>query len=405
MYKTLYSEHSSLFLKTTLSKPETPTKWSLLYRGDYRTKARMAYSSANKEAPPPAKPQDSKLSWETSTRLDTQAVVTVPYSGFYSISFGHANKIHCQRRKVNTKRKLFGQGDEHKPKQSEAPPAATETLSMTHHLVIKQGHVPAKRNDCGDDTVNVKKLDNSPKFPLPWQETDGNQQLLDPSSVFLGKIVWIDRHCQLTICPIQQQENQPNPPTTSTASLADSETANKGTGNDNGNPLYWYVRLFAVPRARPETTEPRKPWACAICGRAFPTAFGVSQHQDVAHHEEIHKMSESSSSSIWTTPLSVVYDDDYLAVVNKPQGMAVMGDGEGKTLQRSSLLLALLPPGSTQRRPEWPAPKTDNGTATRRTDKDDEHEKLDSFLGKPRLVHRLDAATGGLLVIGTLCTA
>ncbi|CAB9501215.1 pseudouridine synthase C [Seminavis robusta] len=87
-------------------------------------------------------------------------------------------------------------------------------------------------------------------------------------------------------------------------------------------------------------------------------------------------------------PLKIIYQDAYMAVIDKPQGLAVMGDNAGKSLLRSDLLLAL----SSVESPWTTCGKT---TPTTQPQQASNHQ----FLTKPVPVHRLDAATGGLLVI------
>ena len=97
---------------------------------------------------------------------------------------------------------------------------------------------------------------------------------------------------------------------------------------------------------------------CIVCSTCFRTFAQVQSAQ--THYNDHHK----ELSPAWRQPLTIVYQDDDMAVVDKPQGISVQG-GNGKTLQRSDLLLPLAGP--------------------------DER--------KPIIVHRLDAATGGLLVV------
>jgi RluA family pseudouridine synthase len=98
---------------------------------------------------------------------------------------------------------------------------------------------------------------------------------------------------------------------------------------------------------------------CATCYRLFASPRSIQQHI-----ESTHKISDPLS--IWNRPLKVLYEDKHLAVVDKPQGMAVMGDSP--SLCKSDLLLALAGYGN-------------------------------DALNKPVPAHRLDAPTGGLLVV------
>jgi 23S rRNA pseudouridine1911/1915/1917 synthase len=105
---------------------------------------------------------------------------------------------------------------------------------------------------------------------------------------------------------------------------------------------------------------------CSTCARSF-----TSVHAILCHAREAHK--PVSHSPIWNKPLHAAFQDDYMVVVEKPQGMAVMG--ASPSLCRSDLLMPFKGKGSP----------------------DD--------LSKPRPVHRLDAATGGLLVVAKTRTA
>jgi 23S rRNA pseudouridine1911/1915/1917 synthase len=99
---------------------------------------------------------------------------------------------------------------------------------------------------------------------------------------------------------------------------------------------------------------------CSTCALSF-----TSVHAILCHARDAHK--PVSHSPLWDKPLQVAFQDDSMVVVEKPQGMAVMG--ASPSLCRSDLLMPF------------------KGKAS----PDD--------LSKPRPVHRLDAATGGLLVV------
>jgi RluA family pseudouridine synthase len=95
---------------------------------------------------------------------------------------------------------------------------------------------------------------------------------------------------------------------------------------------------------------------CALCSRTFASVQCVQRH---AHYHRTLREKDS------IMPLSVVYHDAEMIVIDKPQGIAVQGGGSGKTLQRS----------------DWLLPLAENGRK------------------KPICVHRLDAPTGGLLML------
>ena len=108
----------------------------------------------------------------------------------------------------------------------------------------------------------------------------------------------------------------------------------------------------------------KKTVVCAECCKTYASLKAVTTH--------IHNQHAATPlDPMWTTPLPVVYQDNSIAVIIKPQGMPVMGDKQ--TLGRSDLLLALR--NSSQSADDDPA------------------------LSKPRVAHRLDAATGGLVLV------
>ena len=133
----------------------------------------------------------------------------------------------------------------------------------------------------------------------------------------------------------------------------------------------------------------RKTLLCAHCTRSFVKLSDAHCHLQTQHairsgeSTRSHGFSQDPLSSLlWTRPLEVVYDDDFLAVVIKPQGMPVMG--ASPSLVRSDLLLPL--------KPREYATKSDRTFSWR-------DGTVDLLLTKPRPVHRLDSATGGLLVV------
>jgi 23S rRNA-/tRNA-specific pseudouridylate synthase len=95
---------------------------------------------------------------------------------------------------------------------------------------------------------------------------------------------------------------------------------------------------------------------------------------------------------VWTRPLEVVHCDGSVAVVVKPRGMPVMG--AKPSLVRSNLLDALLTMNNT---------KQEGGESESSSDRGERHDHRP--LRKPRPVHRLDAGTGGLLVVAKTAEA
>ena len=117
--------------------------------------------------------------------------------------------------------------------------------------------------------------------------------------------------------------------------------------------------LFLQFKGGKDEYHTKKSLICSECCRMFSSMHSVQDHI-----EAMHKHVEPNS--IWAQPLKVIYQDECLVVIDKPQGMPVMGDKP--TLFRSNLLLALV-------------------------------GKSKDALKKPVHVHRLDAPTGGLLVL------
>ena len=132
------------------------------------------------------------------------------------------------------------------------------------------------------------------------------------------------------------------------------------SGQCNNHTIQWRLILQSWTTLPKESNgklfDQPKCIICAACRKTFASVARVETHIQAVHRN-------IDTTSIWHTPLNVLYQDDDLAVIDKPQGISVMGD-DGMTLQKSDLLLSLA-----------------NGTC------------------KPIPVHRLDAMTGGLLVI------
>lgn len=220
---------------------------------------------------------------------------------------------------------------------------------------------------------------------------------------------------------------------------------------------------------------------CTHCQRSFKFVHGAMCHAKDSHRRPLtaattkggrtmstktnHQKLNGMEDSMWTTPLKVIYDDEYMVVIDKPQGMPVMG--ASPSLCRSDLLMAFVPSPTTTTTTTNNATKTSKSnsatskctsttkgkklttetsmatkiTATnvvdstivdsaaldgKTNDEDNTHDdrntniadkqvrKYDNdmtvtttvptptrkeFLKKPIPVHRLDAATGGLLII------
>ena len=118
----------------------------------------------------------------------------------------------------------------------------------------------------------------------------------------------------------------------------------------------------------------KKPLLCSVCSRKFPNIDSIYKHCIIAHIDTIaikgtQEYIDLVGPPIIRKPLLAAFEDDHLVIVVKHQGLIVQG---GKwTLGKSDLLMPF-----------------------RCKDKN-----ITDALSKPRAVHRLDGATGGLLVV------
>lgn len=80
----------------------------------------------------------------------------------------------------------------------------------------------------------------------------------------------------------------------------------------------------------------KKPILCTVCGRKFSTALSVQHHIASAHLSSLSKTSNLVAPKIFCKPLIVLFENDEVVVVIKPQGMPVQGDKW--TLGKSDLL-------------------------------------------------------------------
>ena len=173
---------------------------------------------------------------------------------------------------------------------------------------------------------------NSDKALLSLPRQEGKDKV---SSIEIGALVYLDRSSNVTV---------------SLRSSCDLHA-------DHTPPFDWC--LFLQYKGERDKYTPKKTLMCAECARMFSSLHAIQ-----SHIETMHRVPDPSS--IWNIPLKVIYEDKFLAIVDKPQGMAVMG--ERPSLCRSDLLQALV-------------------------------GKSDDAMTKPVHIHRLDAPTGGLLVL------
>jgi hypothetical protein len=91
----------------------------------------------------------------------------------------------------------------------------------------------------------------------------------------------------------------------------------------------------------PKMTK-KKPFACGLCARRFPSTRSVHQHLLSGHimttENDVTQL--HTGPALLRKPLKVVYDNSVMAIVMKPQGVSVMG--ARWTLSRSDLFLPLM---------------------------------------------------------------
>lgn len=317
-------------------------------------------------------------------------------------------------------------------------PLTHERTQLEHHPSTLKG-----RRRKNDDTLQ------SPSHEDPIPLCDWN----------VGKLIYLSEGCELSVValdgrnndfmrpdPAQQRPDNndddefepqwcilrhPSPPTATAAALTrrrhmddDSHFAAAAAAAVDPPPsVGTLLSLEATP----------KPLFCRLCLKSFSTVRGATSHVQEMHikrqgrrqpeqyqqedelqcptslkrsRDEIielcgHCASNSKDPSgtgssaipfeprgfgsppdLYTRPLHVVFQDAHMAVVVKPQGMPVMGSKP--SLLRSDLLMAV------QCTPLEQTAVVNAGCS---------NGEEDSALGKPRPVHRLDSATGGLLVV------
>lgn len=106
-------------------------------------------------------------------------------------------------------------------------------------------------------------------------------------------------------------------------------------------------------------------------------------------------MTLSKDDDMYHKPLNIIYQDQYMIIIDKPQGMAVMG--AKPSLYRSNLLSALLLNSNNTYEINNDHRRNSNNNST--MDKTVVPPVVDIIHKKPIPGHRLDRATGGLLVL------
>ena len=156
----------------------------------------------------------------------------------------------------------------------------------------------------------------------------------------------------------------------------------------------------------------KKPFVCGGCEKRFASPKAVSDHYHKMHQAKHNRQNTTKNNpmgadteSCLPKTLAVIYQDNSMAVIDKPQGVAVMGNGP-LGLVRSNLFLPLTVPPQDREMVEVPTTPIQNDDDDSATANDIAEEATSTtcrprykYLGKPRVVHRLDAATGGILVL------
>ncbi|KAK9790323.1 hypothetical protein WJX73_005908 [Symbiochloris irregularis] len=150
------------------------------------------------------------------------------------------------------------------------------------------------------------------------------------------------------------QDNCPPSPISTSASKAASEKA----------PAHWpgfaVVARCTVPQGYARTQLP------TALAQLLPDHFTtITSSRKACRRQEIHVNGTPQKNQGLVSPGDIVFEDDHMACIVKPQGASVQGDGQGK----QALKLCLKPSSQI------------------------------GVLQQPRHVHRLDTELGGLLMV------
>lgn len=209
-------------------------------------------------------------------------------------------------------------------------------------------------------------LDSRQKILHLPMECDG-KALIDPH---VGKAIYIEEgETRARLCA---------------GAADDSRQASSGPKIDVANDTPWFLYKLEDPVSTKlpanETPKRKKCLVCRDCLRSFANWGAMRSHRLEKHRlAKRRRLTKNGSGEddVWDTPLSVVYQDSHIAIIDKPQNMAV--HGARPSLMRSDLLMDLS------------LSKEEAATLL--------EEHFIHALRKPRPAHRLDAATGGILVV------
>jgi 23S rRNA-/tRNA-specific pseudouridylate synthase len=262
----------------------------------------------------------------------------IPYAGWYGLFFGTEKR-------------------ENPTNTSQATPPLQKEVDNASCTVCIRNSSTSTSSDPVEEEVRWNLPLMGDKESLTW--------------IHLGKLIFLSEGSSVRILPHKEQSQQSN---------KEEDDAND---RDSEAPKWCLVYHRNVkkddPESRPTGTicSDKKSYCCATCTRAFPTVRSIENHFQSTHAATMDPL---PLDSIWARPLKVIFEDFFMAVVVKPQGMPVQGDK--RTLLRSDLLLPL----TADSDPSAASYTLPDGAQ-------------DSALRKPRPVHRLDSGTGGLLVL------
>jgi len=339
----------------------------------------------------------------SSACYSTGMVVQVPKDGWYALCFGFdgaAAAAENNQASSLQQKKASSAGTTTKSKAGGSSSPAAGSYSLT--IRQQQDLAPSAESD-DESIVSIN---------LPLQNKPGGQFL---QNLNVGKLMYLTRGAKLTVSPVVSSAAiTPSPAEEGEQQQVGAERSPhqwcvlhhhspaEGDGNTAGAKVESPHQKEPPTPALGTLSDHKKSVVCRHCVRSFPSVRAVENHIEVVHDRaSCHKRKRGDTnnsdsdndddSSVWTRPLHVVYQDAYMAVIDKPQGMAVQG--AKPSLLRSDLLLALAlsaPPSKGK-----PGETVDPSSGSN-------HSLLnpgDAALSKPRPAHRLDAATGGLLVL------
>jgi 23S rRNA-/tRNA-specific pseudouridylate synthase len=382
---------------------------------------------------------------------DLSSVVTVPQSGWYGFCLQVQRGDPCVLDELQRQEQDHSSAepfvvDPSKSSSTEDPPAAHDdcesprcnagekedraqgpgTDSSTHSLELCIEAAVSSASPQSTDQTLASGTTSS--YPLPFVH-EGVE--LD-QSLRIGKVVFLERDAAVQVkhritsiggaVRVERGVVRWRLVPHHLAKDAAHQQANEGKEEDKDDDAV--ERMFRQPK--------KKSLICAECRRGFVTLRDISTHLQSRHSQagdgsaaieagmtlvgstrNSKDGTTTSSSSIWTRPLTVVYNDDVMSIVVKPQGMPVMGSSP--SLIRSDLLVPLLrmapvAPECCRRSRKRPAAAAStaqrDGNDSARSDGGgvgfvgvDKYDKRGALLRKPRPAHRLDSGTGGLLVI------